>query len=69
MVGLRGLHSTVWSTGSAQVGPAAEQCVEHSAFWGLGHRRLCIFEKLIGNPLDPGRPKNPYARGWRIEGR
>jgi len=22
-----------------------------------------------GNPLDPGSPKNPYGRGWRIEGR
>ena len=21
-----------------------------------------------GNPLDPGSPKNPYGRGWRIEG-
>jgi hypothetical protein len=22
-----------------------------------------------GNPLNPGSPKNPYGRGWRIEGR
>lgn len=22
-----------------------------------------------GNPLDPQSPKNPYGRGWRIEGR